>query len=248
MKMYVDVGSTNSRRVYSMSVLRHIGTYCAYTHAYIPVSTMHQDNMMQLSKLLLTGCQFSSVRKSQFSSVPIEYGGHVTRCSISSFVTGGLWSRSGYRGGRDSETKGNALAREDRVKVVVIAGWLSTGRHCIFKTFHRCFVNIYRYGVKSPARTEALKSMSSVHIVTSILVNDSFFCSSFFCFNDTNASIRSFIFLPINDSFKCIEGPLSKFQLRAPHNLDPPLASMAYFMCDGACHAQYCIYSNRRGF
>jgi len=34
----------------------------------------------------------------------------VTRCSISSFVTAGLWLRSGYRGGRVSETKGNALA------------------------------------------------------------------------------------------------------------------------------------------
>ena len=35
----------------------------------------------------------------------------VTRCSISSFVTAGLWLRSGYRGGRVSETKGNALAQ-----------------------------------------------------------------------------------------------------------------------------------------
>jgi len=26
-----------------MSLLRHIGTYCACTHAYIPVSTMLQD-------------------------------------------------------------------------------------------------------------------------------------------------------------------------------------------------------------
>jgi len=56
-------------------------------------------NVMQLSKVLLTGYQFSSGR------MTIEYGGRVTRCSISSFVTTGLWSRSGYRGGRVSETK-----------------------------------------------------------------------------------------------------------------------------------------------
>ena len=36
--------------------------------------------------------------------------GRVTRCSISCFVTAGLWSQSGYRGGRVSETKGNTLA------------------------------------------------------------------------------------------------------------------------------------------
>ena len=54
---------------------------------------------LQLSKLLLTGYQFSSVR------IPIEYAGRVTRCSISSFVTAGLWPRSGYRGGRVSEAK-----------------------------------------------------------------------------------------------------------------------------------------------
>jgi len=62
-----------------MSLLRHIGTYCACTHAYIPVFTMLQDSVMQLSTLLLTGYQFSSVR------IPIKYGGRVTRCSISSF-------------------------------------------------------------------------------------------------------------------------------------------------------------------
>jgi len=31
--------------------------------------------------------------------------GRVTRCSIISFVTAGLWWRSGYRGGRVSEKK-----------------------------------------------------------------------------------------------------------------------------------------------
>jgi len=50
-----------------MSLLRHTGIYCACTHAFIPVSTMLQDNVMQLSKLLLTGYQFCSVR------IPIEY-------------------------------------------------------------------------------------------------------------------------------------------------------------------------------
>jgi len=55
--------------------------------------------------------------------------GRFTRCSISSFVTAGLWLRSGFRGGRVSETKGNALAREDRIKAVVIAVCSSTGCH-----------------------------------------------------------------------------------------------------------------------
>jgi len=64
---------------------------------------MLQDNVMQLSKLLLTGYLFSIVR------IPIEYGGRVTRCSISSFATARLWPRSGYRGGHVSETKGNVL-------------------------------------------------------------------------------------------------------------------------------------------
>jgi len=47
--------------------------------------------------------------------------------------------------------------------------------------------------------------MRFVHIETSILINDSFFCSSSFCFNNTNTSVRSFIFFPINDSFIHIE-------------------------------------------
>jgi len=90
--------------LYSMGLLHHTGTYCACTHAYIPVSTILQDNVMQLSKLLVTGYQFSSVR------IPIVCCGRVTRCSISSFVTAGLRPRTGCRGGRVSETKGNALA------------------------------------------------------------------------------------------------------------------------------------------
>ena len=90
--------------------------------------------------------------------------------------------------------------REDRVKVVVIAGWSSTGCHCIFKTFHRCFVNIYRCGFESPARNGELKSMSFVHSVSSILVDNSFFCPSFFCFSNTNTSVRSLIFFPVNEN------------------------------------------------
>jgi len=50
-----------------MSLLRLIGTYYACMHAYIPVTTMLQDNVTQLSKLLLTGYQFSS------AMIPIEY-------------------------------------------------------------------------------------------------------------------------------------------------------------------------------
>ena len=54
--------------------------------------------------------------------------------------------------GRVSESKGNASEyREDRVKVVVIAGGVVDGvplYNIIFKTFHQCFVNIYRYGFK----------------------------------------------------------------------------------------------------
>jgi len=34
----VDVGSTNFRKVYSMSLLLHMSTYSACTHAYIPLS------------------------------------------------------------------------------------------------------------------------------------------------------------------------------------------------------------------
>ena len=71
------------------------------------------------------------------------------------------------------------LHGEDRVEVIVIAEGSSTGCHCITKTFHRCFVSIYRYGFKSPARNGDFKSMSFVHIVTSILVNNSIFAQAF---------------------------------------------------------------------
>jgi len=81
----VDVGRTNSRRVHSMSLLRHISTNYACTNAYIRVSTMLQDSVMQLSELLLTGYQFSRVK------IAIEY---VVLLPISSFVTAG--PQSGY--------------------------------------------------------------------------------------------------------------------------------------------------------
>ena len=67
-------------------------------------------------------------------------------------------------------------------------------------------MKIYRYGFKFPARNGNVKlqSMSVVHIVTSVLVDDSFF-AQVFCFNNTNTSVRSFIFSPVNDSFIYIE-------------------------------------------
>jgi len=74
---------------------------------------MLQD-VMQLRKLLLTGYKFSSIL------IPIEYGVRVTRCSISSFVTAGLWPR---RRGLDTgvvafvKHKVVHYIREDRVKV-----------------------------------------------------------------------------------------------------------------------------------
>ena len=63
----MDAGRTNSTRVYNISLLRDTGTNFACTHAYNAVFTMLQDNVMLLSKLLLTDYQFSSV------IIPIEY-------------------------------------------------------------------------------------------------------------------------------------------------------------------------------
>jgi len=88
-----------------MSLLRYIGTNCACTHASIPVSTTLQDNMMHLSKLLLDNLPVLQRKDTD------RICGRGMRCSISSFVTAGLWSRSGYRSGRVSETQGKALAR-----------------------------------------------------------------------------------------------------------------------------------------
>jgi len=80
-----------------MSLLRHIGSYCACTHACIPVSDAAEE--------------IAADRLPVFQRKDTDrICGRVTRCSISSFVTAGLWFRSGYRVGRVSETKGNALA------------------------------------------------------------------------------------------------------------------------------------------
>ena len=76
----------------------------------------------------------------------------------------------------------------------VIARWSSTGCHCIFKTLHRCFVNIYGYGFESPARNGDLKSVHFVHIVTAICSWRFVFLLKLFWFNNTNTSVRSFIF------------------------------------------------------
>ena len=60
---------------------------------------------------------------------------------------------------------------EDRVKVVVIAQWSSTGCHCIFKTFHRCFVNIYQYGFKSPARNGSSRTVRRRDVSAMVVAN-----------------------------------------------------------------------------
>jgi len=65
---------------------------------------------MQLSKLLLTGYQFSSIR------IPKEYGGRVTQCSISSFAKAALWSRRrGLDTGVVAFVKHKVNLREDHV-------------------------------------------------------------------------------------------------------------------------------------
>ena len=75
--------------------------------------------------------------------------------------------------------------------------WSSTGFHCILKTFHRCFFNIHRYVFKSPARNGDLHSMSFVHIVTSMLVNDSFFFTQAFFVSVTQIfQFVHLVFLP----------------------------------------------------
>jgi len=99
-----------------------------------------------------------------------------------------------------------------------------TGYHCMFKTFHRRFVNIYRCSFKPTARNGDLKSMGFVHIVTSILVDDSFCLLKLFCFNNTNTSVRSFTFILLTTVLYVQKWPLSKFPPGAPHNLNPPLA------------------------
>jgi len=62
-------------------------------------------------------------------------------------------------------------------------------------------VNIYRYGFKTPARNLDLKSKSFVHIVTSILGDDSFFLLMLFLFQKYKQFSSFDYFFPINDSF-----------------------------------------------
>jgi len=40
------------------------------------------------------------------------------------------------------------------------------GFHCTFKTFHRCFVNIYPYDFMSPARNGDLEYIENVCFVS----------------------------------------------------------------------------------
>jgi len=178
-----------------MSLLRHIGTY---THAYVPVSEMLQvlNNVMQLSKLLLTGYRFSSIRISIQCMVVVlpDVRLAFTHSKLRKWpffdfkIQGGLGPLHPLR-----------------------RPWC----HCIFKTFHRCFVNIYRHGFKSLARID-LKSMHFVHVVTSILVNHSYFCWSCFCFNNANTWIRSYIFSLLTTVFYIYKGPLLSFS-QGPH-------------------------------
>jgi len=86
--------------------------------------------------------------------------------------------------------------------VFVIAGRSLTACHGIFKIFHRDFVNIYRQCFNSPARNVDLKPMSSLHIMTSILVDDSFFLVKLLFLFQKYKYVSSFIyFFRINDSY-----------------------------------------------
>ena len=145
--------------------------------AYDYLATLLQGNAMQLSKLLLAGSQFSSIRISIQYMIVVLPGARLLAFTHSKLrkwpffdfkIQGGFGPPATFR-----------------------RPWC----HWIFKTFHRCFVNIYRYGFKSIPRRD-LKSMHFVHNLTSILVNHSFFCWSYFCFDNTNTSIRSFVFFP----------------------------------------------------
>ena len=101
--------------------------------------------------------------------------------------------------------------------MVVIAGCSSTGFHSIFKTFHRCLVNIYQYGIKSPARNGDLESMSFVPIVTSILVGDSFFAQAFFVLKIQMLQFVHLVFLPYQRQFYIHrKGPFLSFN-QGPH-------------------------------
>jgi len=80
-------------------------------------------------------------------------------------------------------------------------------------------MNIYRYGFKSPARNGDLKSMSSVHIVTSILVTDSFFFAQAFFVSIIQIlqSVRLFFFpADLQLYIQNAKGPFLSFS-QGPH-------------------------------
>jgi len=89
-----------------MSLLRHIGTCCACTHATARLHPCIHDASGQrdAAEEIVAG-RLAVFQRNDTNRIC----GRVTRCSISSFETAGLWPWSGYRGGRVSETKSNAL-------------------------------------------------------------------------------------------------------------------------------------------
>jgi len=102
----IDVGSTNSRRVYSMSLhvtlaLSALARSHARPHPWIrDVSGQHDATE-----------QIAADRSPIFQRKDTDrICGRVTRCWISSFVTAGLWLRSGYRVVALVKQKGNVLA------------------------------------------------------------------------------------------------------------------------------------------
>jgi len=78
--------------------------------------------------------------------------------------------------------------------------------------------------------------MSFVCIVISILVNDSFFfCSSFIYFNNTVTSVCSFSVFALSTTLYIFiyiyihtKGPLSKFQPGTPYNPNPPWCEVLF--------------------
>jgi len=119
--------SAKAAEEFTLSLLRHFGANCAVTHAYIPVSTMLMDNVQQPSKLLLTGYRFCIVR------IPIEYVVVLRDARLAVLQL--------LDCGHGQDTRMVALVKqkvmhyqwEDRVEVVVIAGWSSPVCHCMFK-------------------------------------------------------------------------------------------------------------------
>ena len=84
--------------------IRLIGTNCACTHAYI--TCIHDASGQRDAAEKIAADRLPVFQREDTDGMC----GRVRRCSISSSVTAGLWSRAGYRGGRVSEKIGNALA------------------------------------------------------------------------------------------------------------------------------------------